>query len=81
MPRLPTVEDKLFYILFYLKCYPTFDWASILFDIDPSQAHHWAHPCQPILEPALGEKKPLPERQINSLQGFIKGFPGVEKWH
>ncbi|WP_375340289.1 transposase family protein [Okeania sp.] len=31
---LPTVEDKLFYILFYLKCYPTFDLASILFDMD-----------------------------------------------
>ena len=24
-PRLETVEEKLMYILFYFKCYPTFD--------------------------------------------------------
>lgn len=77
--RLRTFEHKLFYILFYFKCYPTFDLAGILFDIDRSQAHHWAHRLQPILEAALGEKKALPERQINSVQAFIERFPGVER--
>ncbi|ABG50981.1 hypothetical protein Tery_1717 [Trichodesmium erythraeum IMS101] len=77
--RLRTFEQKLFYILFYFKCYPTFDLAGILFDIDRSQAHHWAHRLQPILEAALGEKKALPERQINSVQAFIERFPGVER--
>ena len=37
-PRLETVEQKLIYILFYFKCYPTFDLAGLLFDIDRSQA-------------------------------------------
>ena len=32
-PRLETVEEKLIYILFYFKCYPTFDLAGLLFDI------------------------------------------------
>ena len=50
-----------------------------MFDIDRSQAHHWAHRLQPILEAALGEKKALPERQINSVQAFIERFPGVER--
>ena len=36
-PRLETVESKLIYILFYFKCYPTFDLAGILFDLDRSQ--------------------------------------------
>lgn len=31
-PRLASVEDKLIYILFYFKCYPTFD-------LDRSQAN------------------------------------------
>jgi hypothetical protein len=31
--RLQRIEAKLFYILFYFKCYPTFDLAGILFDI------------------------------------------------
>ena len=38
-----------------------------------------AHRLQPILEAALGEKKVLPERQINSVQAFIERFPGVER--
>ncbi|NES05106.1 MAG: transposase family protein [Okeania sp. SIO2F4] len=58
---------------------PPFDVASILFDIDPSQAHHWVHRLQPILEVALGEKKVLPEGEINCVQVFIERFPGVER--
>ena len=30
--RLTTIKEKLFYILFYFKCYPTFDLAAVLFD-------------------------------------------------
>ena len=30
---LETMEDKLFYILFYLKCYPTFDLAALFYDV------------------------------------------------
>jgi hypothetical protein len=37
--RLDTPQKKLFYILFYFKCYPTFDLAGLLFDIDRAQAH------------------------------------------
>jgi len=43
--RLETVELKLIYILFYFKCYPTFDLAGILFDLDRSQANRWMHRC------------------------------------
>ena len=42
-PRLETVEEKLIYILFYFKCYPTFDLAGIIFDLDRSQANRWMH--------------------------------------
>ncbi|MDT9341695.1 transposase family protein [Trichodesmium erythraeum 21-75] len=52
LARLRTSKDKLFYILFYFKCYPTFDLAGILFDIDRSQAHHWAY-----IRNSLGRKK------------------------
>ena len=40
-PRLQRVEDKLFYILFYFKCYFTFDVAGVLFDLHRSRAHPW----------------------------------------
>ena len=29
--QLRTMKERLFYILFYLKCYPTYDLASVLF--------------------------------------------------
>ena len=78
-PRLETVEQKLFYILVYFKCYPTFDLAGILFDINRSQAHRWMHRLQPVLEAALGKKMALPKRKISSMDEFIKAFPGVKR--
>ena len=42
-PRLNTVTGKLIYILFYFKCYPTFDLAGMLFDLDRSQASSLGH--------------------------------------
>lgn len=77
--RLHQPEDKLFYILFYFKCYPTFDVAGLLFDIDRSQAHLWMHRLQPILEAALGEQMALPERKLDSVEAFIERFPGVKR--
>ena len=77
--RLRNPQDKMFYILFYFKCYPTFDLAGLLFDIDRAQAHYWMHRLQPILEDALGEKMALPERKLTSIKAFIERFPGVER--
>jgi hypothetical protein len=77
MARLQRVEDKLFFILFYFKCYPTFDLAGMLFDLHRSRAHRWMLRLQPLLETALGKKMVLPERQINSIEEFIIRFPGV----
>jgi hypothetical protein len=69
----------LFYILFYFKCYPTFDLAGILFDLDRSQTHEWMHRLQPVLEAALGQKKALPERKLRNIEAFLERFPGVER--
>ena len=78
-PRLVTVEDKLIYILFYFKCYPTFDLAGLLFGLDRSQANRWMHRLQPVLEAALGKKMVLPKRKLCSMAEFVEAFPGVER--
>lgn len=70
--------DKLFYILLYCKCYPTFDLLSVLFNFDRSCAHDWVHRLLPILERALGAKQVLPLRKISSMAEFVGQFPGVE---
>lgn len=78
-PRLRTVTDKLIYILFYFKCYPTFDLAGMLFDLDRSQANRWVHRLQPILEAALGTQMVLPERKLTCVEDFIERFPEVTR--
>lgn len=76
---LTTLEAKLFYILFYCKCYPTFDLASVLFGFDRSCAHGWTHRLIPILEKALGKKMALPERKLRSVDEFVERFPRVKR--
>ena len=53
---LETMEDKLFYVLFYLKCYPAFDLAALFYDVDRSQSHRWAHFLMPIFRRDLGQR-------------------------
>ena len=77
--NLKEMEDKLFFVLFNFKCYPTFDLAGIFFDFDRSQANRWLHRLQPILETALGEELVLPKRQLRSVAEFINCFPEAER--
>ena len=77
--RLCGTQEKLFFILFYFKCYPTFDLTGIIFDLHRSQAHDWMHRLQPLLEATLGEKLVLPERKLDSLEAFLERFPGVKR--
>ncbi len=77
--KLKTLKEKLFYILFYFECYPTFDLAAVFFDFDRSQANRWVHRLQGILEMVLGEKKVLPMRKIKSIDEFVEHFPKVKE--
>ena len=77
--RLHHIQDKLFFILFYFKCYPTFDVAGLLFDMHRSQAHEWMHRLQIVLENALGQNMVLPERKLDSIEAFLEYFPSVKR--
>jgi len=74
---LRTLRAKLFFILLYLKCYPTFDVAGILFEVDRSQACRWVGEWLPLLETVLGRAAVLPARQIRSVEEFLRRFPEV----
>lgn len=76
---LRTIADKMFYILMYNKCYPTFDLMGVLFNFDRSCAHDWVHRLLPILETALGYKQVLPERKISSIAEFLEKYPEVKE--
>ena len=76
--RLDRVEAKLFFILMYIKCYPTFDVASVLYQVHRSRPHRWVQSWLPALEQALGYEVVLPERRIDQVETFFARFPQVK---
>jgi hypothetical protein len=76
---LETAEQKLFYMLFYMKCYPTFDVAAFFFGVDKSQAKRWVDELRVILEKSLGKAMVLPVRKIRSVKEFLERFPAVKE--
>jgi len=76
--RLQSIEAKLFFILFYFKCYPTFDVLGLLFELERGRSNRWVHRLQGLLETALGKKMVLPERKIESIEQFLQCFPEVK---
>ena len=77
--RLRTSESKLFFILFYFKCYPTLDLLGLLFDLDRSNALRNIRRSTPILEKTLGEKQVLPRRRIGTMEELLVIFPEAKE--
>lgn len=72
---LRSTEEKLFYILFYYKCYPTYDLLAFIYDCNRSNACRRQFELGNILEKTLGRKLVLPERRMRKLEEFFKAFP------
>ena len=72
---LKTTEDKLVFVLLYLKAYPTYDVLSAIFDLDRGPACRRTQQLLPVLEATLGRKIVLPERKITSIEEFYQKFP------
>jgi hypothetical protein len=72
---LPAMAEKLFFILFYYKCYPTFDFLGFVFSCERGNAKKRKDKFERILEKALGKKLVLPKRKISSLDEFLEAFP------
>jgi len=75
---LKKVDAKLFFILLYVKCYPTFDVAGVLYGVHRSRAHRWTKDLLPVLEQTLGHHLVLPERQIHHVEAFFQRFPTAQ---
>jgi len=77
--KIKQARKKLFFILLYVKAYPTFDVAAFMFASSKSRAHIWAHKILPLLEKTLGRKVVLPKRRISTPEEFLAAFPGVKE--
>ena len=76
---LKNEQEKLFYALWYLKTYPTFDVASFYVGFHRTKACDWAHLLFPILETTMKRKLVLPQRRISSPEEFEKLYPEVKE--
>ena len=76
---LKTPAEKLFFILFYYKCYPTYDIAGFVFGANRSSCCKRQFFLSGILETALGKKLVLPKRQIRSVKEFFNAFPEAKE--
>jgi len=59
---LPTMEDKLLFILVYLKQAPTHDVQGALFGMYQPEAHRWIHLLHGVVNQALAAMQALPAR-------------------
>src|SRR4051795_13600022 len=60
--RLERPEDKLLFLLVYLKTYPLQAVMSELFDLSQPRVNYWIHRLLPVLRMALDDLGVLPER-------------------
>ena len=74
-PRLASAHIKLFFVLIYLKCYPTYDVLGVLFDLDSGNCCNWIKRLLLVLDMTLGKKHLLPVRKIRSIEEFLPLFP------
>ena len=76
---LATIEDKLLYILLYIKLYPTYDALAVLTDHYRSKCGDSVQLLLPVLEMALGRKQVLPKRpRGNSLEKIFQDHPELK---
>ena len=75
--KLPTYVDKLFFILFYLKSYPTFDVLAATFGMSRSKACEHVHRLLPILKATLKHLGMLPDREFASPEELQKAMEEV----
>lgn len=74
---LASPEQKLLFILYYLKAYPTFDVLAAAFGLPRSKACEHAHRLAKALERTLRTLGVLPVRAIDSLAQMQAVFADV----
>jgi hypothetical protein len=78
---LPTIADKLLFILTYLKQNPIQEVHGQLFGMSQSNANKWIHLLHPVLNQALAHQELLPARNADELAAMFavkrtEGIPG-----
>ena len=76
--HLRILEDKLLFILFYYRQYPTQEAQGFFFGMSQAQANEWIHRLSGLLNQALGYEMQLPERRAANLEAVLSACPSLE---
>lgn len=76
--KLPRMELKLFFILYYWKVYPTYDVLGFQFGLDRSKACTNVQALWPVLERTLEKLDVLPARRFSSVDELRAAFGDVQ---
>ena len=72
---LPTMADKLLFILTYVKQNPIQEVQGQLFGLSQSNANKWIHLLHPVLNQALADQELLPARTADDLAARLMTPP------
>ena len=84
---LPTPEDRLLFILVYLKTNPLQTVHGRMFGMPQNKANQWIHTLLPVLQVALQQTGDAPARTLNELKKSLcehakeKRLPFLPRWH
>lgn len=72
---LPTPKARLFFVLFYFKCYPLQEVMGVLFSLSQPQVCLWIGRLTPLVNAALGRELVLPARRPADLETLLAEVP------
>ena len=77
--KLPTIADKLLFVLYYYKVYPTFDTLGTQLAMVRSKANEHLHKLSPILYAALVQLEMMPKREFKSPEELKAILVGIDQ--
>jgi hypothetical protein len=77
--KLPTMADKLKFVLYYYKTYPTFDVLGAQYDMGRSKANENLHKLSPILYDTLVRLDLMPYRELETPAALRDALSGVDQ--
>ena len=77
--KLPTMAEKLQFVLYYYKTYPTFDVLGTQFEMARSKAHENLHKLSPILYDTLVHLALMPYCELATPEDWQAALQGMDR--
>jgi len=75
---LPTMRDKLMFLLYYFKVYPTFDVLGTQFEMARSKANENLYKLAPVLHQTLVHLEVKPHRAFETPEELLQALDGID---